>query len=79
MEGLLGEKAGKEDSSDLADKMQAAMRNARLENDRQCEFIIDTATGLAEKIDCLTVIEMVLADEASRRETRLIATQRLMP
>ena len=79
IEGLSGEKAGKEDSSDPTDKMQAALRNARLENDRQCEFIIDTATGLAEKIDCLAVIEMVLGEEASRRETRLIATQRLMP
>jgi hypothetical protein len=79
IEGLLGEKAKKDDSSDLADKMQAAMRNASLENDRHCEFIIDTATGLAGKVDCLTVIEMVLGEEASRRETRLMATQRLMP
>ena len=78
IEGLLGEKVKGDDSSDLADKMQAAMSNARFENDRHCEFTIDTATGIAEKIDCLTVIEVVAGDESGRRETRLIATQRLV-
>jgi len=79
IEGLLGDKVKRDDSSDFADKMRAAMRNARFENDRHCEFTIDTATGLAGKVDCLSVIEMVVGDEAGRRETRLIATQRLLP
>lgn len=78
IEGLFGEKAKGDDSSDMADKMQAAMSNARFDNDRRYEFTIDTATGLAEKIDCLTVIEVVAGDESGRRETRLVATQRLV-
>jgi hypothetical protein len=77
-EGLLGDKSKPDDSADLAEKMEAGMGDARLENDRRCEFMIDMATGLAEKIDCLTVIEMVAGEESARRETRLIATQRLV-
>jgi hypothetical protein len=41
--------------------------------------MIDIATGLAEKVDCLTLVEFVAGEETSRRETRLIATQVLTP
>lgn len=79
IQSLFAELGATEDSSDVAAKMRAAMTGATVENSRRCEFTVDIATGLAEKVDCLTTIAFVAGEESSRRETRLIATQDLKP
>lgn len=77
IDGLLADKAKQDDSADTAAKIRADLANATLRNNRSCDFTIDIATGLAEKVDCLTVVEFVAGEERSRRETRLMATQTL--
>lgn len=78
VEGMAVEKAKIGDSADIADKMRVMMANARFEHSRRCDFTIDMATGLAEKIDCLTLVVYEAGEESSRRETRLVATQALV-
>ena len=79
IDGIVADKAKQDDSADLEAKIRASLTNATLTNNRNCDFTIDIATGLAEKVDCLTVVEFVAGEESSRRETRLIATQVLTP
>ncbi|HEX8660361.1 MAG TPA: hypothetical protein VF686_00735 [Brevundimonas sp.] len=79
IDGIVADKVKQDDSADMAAKIRASLTNATLRNNRSCDFMIDIATGLAEKVDCLTLVEFVAGEETSRRETRLIATQVLTP
>jgi len=77
IDALISQSGEANDNVDVAAKMRAEMAGATLDNSRRCEFTIDMATGLAEKIDCLTTIAFVAGDESARRENRLIASQHL--
>lgn len=67
-----------DDGENVGAKMQAAMATARFENNRHCTYLIDTASGLAAKVDCTERIDVSLAGEQSLRERRMVATQRLI-
>lgn len=78
IDGIVADKSKQDDSADTAAKIRASLTNATLRNTRSCDFTIDIATGLAEKVDCLTLVEFVAGEETSRRETRLVAAQVLL-
>lgn len=79
IDGMIPDKAKDGDSADMEAKVRASIANATLQNSRLCDFMIDMASGLAEKVDCLSLVELTAGEETSRRETRLIATQTLVP
>lgn len=69
----------KDDDAATLAKFNRQIGTTKLENSRNCEFGISIATGLAETVECLTVIEFSSEDEHRRRESRLTATQNLLP
>lgn len=79
MVGAMMNEAGvKEPGPDDEAKMQAAVRDARMENSRHCTYLIDTASGLVTKTECTERLNMSVAGQTSQRERRMTATQRLV-
>lgn len=68
----------KPDDAEMMAKAERLMESARMENSRQCSFVVSTVNGLAEKIDCTTRIVYSAGLESHVRESRLLATQTLM-
>lgn len=64
--------------TEVTDKMEALVAEARLIVRTECRYEIDIPTGLAERVECNAVQDISLAGENRRKETRLIATQRLV-
>ncbi len=71
-----GMKAGEDE--DVQAKIQAAVATARMENSRRCSYLIDTASGLATKVECTERLDVAVAGQESLRERRMVATQRLI-
>ena len=69
----------KDDDAETLAKFNRQIGTTKMENSRRCEFGISIATGLAETVDCLTVVEVSSEDEHRRRESRLTATQTVLP
>lgn len=78
VEAMIPDEAGDGDTADMEAKLRSSLSSARLQNSRRCDFTIDIATGLAEKVDCVSLIEFEAGEERSRRETRLVATQTVL-
>lgn len=68
----------KSDDAEMMAKVERMIASARLENTRQCSFVVSTVTGLAEKVDCTTRVAFSVGSESRVRESRLLATQTLM-
>lgn len=68
----------KPDDAEMMAKAERLIASARMENSRQCSFVVSTVNGLAEKIDCITRIAFSAGSESQVREFRLLATQTLM-
>ena len=63
---------------EVTDKMEALMADARFVVRTECRYEIDIPTGLAERVECDAVQDISVAGESRRKETRLVATQRLV-
>ena len=63
---------------EVTDKMEALMVDARFVVRTECRYEIDIPTGLAERVECDAVQDISVAGESRRKETRLVATQRLV-
>lgn len=61
------------------DKFAAIIADARLIRRTECRYEIVMATGLADSVACTLMQDISIAGESRRTETRLIATQRLLP
>lgn len=60
------------------DKMEALLADARFVVRTECRYEIDIPTGLAERVECKALQDVSIAGENRRKETRLVATQRLL-
>ncbi len=66
------------DPTDQA-KMEEAVDGALVSKTRHCRYDIEMATGLASSVQCVSNQEIVIMGERSKTETRLEATQTLLP
>ncbi|MFN4296605.1 MAG: hypothetical protein ACK4FB_07155 [Brevundimonas sp.] len=70
--------ADEEEQEDVLADMDEAIAGARLENRRECDYVIDLATGLAVEIDCVFRVLIEAGGERRERESLVRATQTLI-
>lgn len=64
--------------ADDAEKLTALMMDAKFEIRQECRYQIDVPTGLSLRTECSSVKDIVIGGERNHKETRLVATQRLI-
>ncbi|MBU1385417.1 MAG: hypothetical protein KKG14_08035 [Alphaproteobacteria bacterium] len=72
MLGIIGE------DPESMDKLASLVAEARLVMRTECRYEIAVPTGLAEHVECNGLQDLAMVGETRRKETRMIATQRLV-
>lgn len=68
-----------EDDADKLAEFNRALESAQMVQRRQCEYVIDMVSGIADHVECTEIQSVAFLDHRTKTEKRLEATQALLP